>query len=530
MKNISAIVLCRSGSKRLKQKHFKKIGNSNLIEIILDGLLNIRKINEIYIATGPKKKNYIYEKNLKKKYQNKIKFFYHNNENNVNERIYELTKKIKNNFLLIYSGDCPIVEEKFIKLVHKNFLNNKAIDYIKIDNCIIEGIDLYRKNLWKKIYQNSKASKELMEYPGYIIKTKPFLFKEKKLSGKKIVVYQSKKKIRLSIDTQSDLDFFKALFILNKDKKKIDYKTAYNYKKLSILNSHVAQKKNVEILSDKIILIGLYSKKYGHGHISRLKTIEREINETITSDIKKLIFEFKGNLNINFFINKIKLKNYKNKIFIIDVPNFLIKKLKFLLSNNKVLVIDNVVKHKNAINIIPSLRKPDINKSKYIYGKNALIIKREVNFANLIYKKTKNYIFIFPGATGTVPKNIINFCIKHPNLNFKIFSRKKNLNIKNIKFFSKKNDFLKISKEAKAVITRLGVYVYECLALNKKVFVWDHKENGERLKDIKYLEKNKYVKIFNSDTFCNDLRLRNFKYANINAGAKKISEIIKQIL
>ena len=53
---ITAIVLCRSNSSRLKNKHFYKIGGKPLLEIIVDKLSNIKLINEIYIATGSKKK------------------------------------------------------------------------------------------------------------------------------------------------------------------------------------------------------------------------------------------------------------------------------------------------------------------------------------------------------------------------------------------------------------------------------------------------------------------------------------------
>ena len=53
---ITAIVLCRSNSSRLKNKHFYKIGGKPLIEIIIDKLSKINLISEIYIATGSKKK------------------------------------------------------------------------------------------------------------------------------------------------------------------------------------------------------------------------------------------------------------------------------------------------------------------------------------------------------------------------------------------------------------------------------------------------------------------------------------------
>ena len=64
---ITAIVLCRSNSSRLKNKHFYKIGGKPLIRIIIDKLSNIKLINEIYIATGSKKKKIQKYLSLKKK-------------------------------------------------------------------------------------------------------------------------------------------------------------------------------------------------------------------------------------------------------------------------------------------------------------------------------------------------------------------------------------------------------------------------------------------------------------------------------
>ena len=51
---ITAIILCRSNSSRLKNKHFYKIGGKPLVEII-NKLASMRLVNEIYIASDPKK-------------------------------------------------------------------------------------------------------------------------------------------------------------------------------------------------------------------------------------------------------------------------------------------------------------------------------------------------------------------------------------------------------------------------------------------------------------------------------------------
>lgn len=70
---LSAIILCRSESSRLKNKHFCKIGKKYLIEIIIDKLLSNKYVNEVYIASGPYKKNFKFlelKKNLSKQSKN----------------------------------------------------------------------------------------------------------------------------------------------------------------------------------------------------------------------------------------------------------------------------------------------------------------------------------------------------------------------------------------------------------------------------------------------------------------------------
>ena len=122
---ITAIIICRYNSSRLKGKHFKKIGDKSLIMHLIDSLLEIKFINEIYIATGPRNKNSIFQKKLSQYYP-KIKFYFHKNEDKVLERICYLSKKINKNILTI-SGDCPIISKEFIT---KSFIKFKKKNLI----------------------------------------------------------------------------------------------------------------------------------------------------------------------------------------------------------------------------------------------------------------------------------------------------------------------------------------------------------------------------------------------------------------
>ena len=66
---VCAIIICRSTSSRLPNKHLLKFGNKNLLEIIINQLKNLKIISNIVISTGRKNKNFHYEK-YQKEYMN----------------------------------------------------------------------------------------------------------------------------------------------------------------------------------------------------------------------------------------------------------------------------------------------------------------------------------------------------------------------------------------------------------------------------------------------------------------------------
>ena len=111
---ISAVILCRTSSSRLPHKHFMKVGNKSIIDIILNKLVKNKNITEIVLATGIKKNNKIFEKKINKVFKSKIIIYYHKNETKVTERIKFVSEKIKNKYLLVISGDCPLIENSYI--------------------------------------------------------------------------------------------------------------------------------------------------------------------------------------------------------------------------------------------------------------------------------------------------------------------------------------------------------------------------------------------------------------------------------
>ena len=164
----SALILCRNSSARLRGKHFKKIGNKFLIEHTINNIYKHKHINEVYIATGPYSKNKIFKNKLISKYPN-IKFYFHKNEKKVVERIFFLSKKIKNKNLLIISGDCPIIDFRFLNKIFEKFKLKNYDFSISSKKLQHEGILLSKRSIWRNINLNCNNEK-LQEHPSLFIR------------------------------------------------------------------------------------------------------------------------------------------------------------------------------------------------------------------------------------------------------------------------------------------------------------------------------------------------------------------------
>ena len=103
----------------------------------------------------------------------------------------------------------------------------------------MRGITTFRTKSWKKVYLNTKK-KYQEEHPGYVVKESPNLFS---ICNYKPVNYEIGKNLRLSVDTESDLDFLIVIMIILESGKKFNLNNVLKSKNFNALNSHVFQKK-----------------------------------------------------------------------------------------------------------------------------------------------------------------------------------------------------------------------------------------------------------------------------------------------
>jgi spore coat polysaccharide biosynthesis protein SpsF (cytidylyltransferase family) len=523
---ITAIINARTSSERFPLKHLKKIGNKSIIEHIIYNLNKVKYLKKIYIASGKKKKNFLYEKYVIKNKIKGIKFFYSKDENNVTKRIYDLTKKIKTKYTVLISGDCPLIEPNFINRLLKQLMSKSKYDFIYSKKKIIhEGIKLFKTKSWEKVYKLSKEKKYL-EHPGYIVKKRPKQFTILKYIPEK---YENGKKIRLSVDTESDLDFFKYTYYTLKNKNKnFNLKNLLRINKIKILNKHVLQRNPFQ-KKYKVIILTAKDISFGLGHYKRSEIIKREISERLNSSVEIVPLDFTQSI---FKIYK-KLKNLNlYDLKIIDLPELYLNRIKDKIKNLKrTIIIDKILNYKNLNYYIPNLiLNKKIRGFKVYGGIKYVIVNRKIILENLIkIKKKKIKKLLLIGGSYSVDPEIIKFMnVNKKNLTIVLGNLVKDkitndLKMKGFTVIRNPDNLFEIIKSSKEIYCRFGLTAFEVIALKKKPVIFsEYNQNDNKV--INELYKKNYINIFNRK------KRKQFNNFNINSNLNNLINVIKNCL
>ena len=122
---IGVIIEARMSSTRLPGKVLMKVNNKTMLQLIVDRVNLIKKIDTTIVATTINKKDDEIIDWCKLK---KIKFF-RGSEDNVLNRVYKAAKKFRLSTIILITGDCPLIDHNIISQVLNIYLNNNA-DYV----------------------------------------------------------------------------------------------------------------------------------------------------------------------------------------------------------------------------------------------------------------------------------------------------------------------------------------------------------------------------------------------------------------
>ena len=227
--NLIAIIPVKKISERVKKKNTRKFfGNKSLLDILLDKLLKIKQISNIYISTD--------DKQLSKNYKNKkIKIIsrkkkYCNNIAPWSEVIFNIVNSIpvdKYTNIMWCHTTTPLFDSyaKSIKIYKKNFKTKKFNGLVAVNRLsqfiVTEKLKPlnYTWGPWHPYSQNLEklftvsgalfiATKEEMLKNRYVISSKPYFFETKQLES-------------IDIDTNYDMQLAKVLYKSKKILKNI---------------------------------------------------------------------------------------------------------------------------------------------------------------------------------------------------------------------------------------------------------------------------------------------------------------------
>ena len=207
-KKIVAIVPVRKGSKRIKNKNFKKFAKSNLLEIKLKSLKKVSLISEIIVSTDSRlaikiAKKYNVSYHIREKYFASSKC--------TNSEFFEnLAESIDGDFLMYTPCTAPLIKSTTIQNLIKKFLSV----YPKYDS--INTINYIREHLWlnnKPINYNPKKSPNTQDLPdimkltyGANIISRKKMINKKNVLGDKPYFYNINDIEGLDVDNPIDFD------------------------------------------------------------------------------------------------------------------------------------------------------------------------------------------------------------------------------------------------------------------------------------------------------------------------------------
>jgi len=219
----------RLTGKRLPNKILKKLYKKRVIDIIVNRLRKVKKIDDFFVAIPNTKKNNHLARYLKKK---RIKF-YRGSEKNVLERITLGGIKFKADLLVRLTCDNPFVDIKMIDEMVKKFKRNYTkFDYfsnngyaISKERKIPKGLDIeiVKPKHLKEILGIVKRQSYKTFATTFYYKSKQRAYKKKSFKINNKVKYLFPKNLSLTLDTKKDLEFLNYLFKLVYSKYKLNF-------------------------------------------------------------------------------------------------------------------------------------------------------------------------------------------------------------------------------------------------------------------------------------------------------------------
>ena len=429
--NVIGVISARLNSSRLPAKHMLPLAGKPMIERIFQRMEKVVGVDEWILSTTSDKSNIPMIEWAEK--NNKQHFIYHGDFDDLIGRTNTIVQEKNPNILIHVFGDTVIIDPETVSsmlaLLQKT-PSAKTVCILKkndTNRSIHAGFDLYRKNFWYEIVNDSTTAMQ-KEHLGIY---------SNRLLRKKDVVYYKDDPIyssilhRLSIDTFSDYEFMESVYQKwysnNKEDSIVSLKWLIeqikNDASLRLLNQHVSQH-SIDKNYIKVLLVTQASSKDGIGHLKRMVWLMRALQDFYAVSVKLHILgevfsanwldflPHKWHKNKNCFLNDVTTEYADILVYDLNPRNYP-KNIDQIVMQQQVkgvrqVAIDAMREYHQYLDLvcIPSFylseKSKDIPVDKLMYGWNCYLMDYRV-CEDKVYKRhdkeiSKNLLIITGGS------------------------------------------------------------------------------------------------------------------------------------
>lgn len=204
MKNVTAIIQARRGSKRLSAKVLADICGVPMLMHIVNRVKCSKRVTDIVVATTGEPIDDSIEEFCKSE---KIMCF-RGSELNVLERYYEAAKVVGSEIVVRLTGDNPLVEPSFIDICTDKLVDEN-LDYISVSGCPLGcGVEVFTVESLEEAFFSAKEIYQQEHVTPYIYDNpKLFTFSSYTPDAKYIAP-----DLRLTVDEKQDLELMNLIY------------------------------------------------------------------------------------------------------------------------------------------------------------------------------------------------------------------------------------------------------------------------------------------------------------------------------
>lgn len=294
--NVLAVITARLNSSRLPKKHLLELNGQPLISHVFKRLEKVEEIDTLVLATT----NDDFNRPLVDwcHQNNKQVYAFDGDVNDVVGRVDAIVKKENPSHLLYVCGDCPLLEPTTIAGHLKILIEQPDVDIVTTTAVkngtphIHCGFDVYARRIWNQVIEKTNTA-EFREHVGSSMR--PY-YQNLQWGWYEDDPVFTQRIHRISVDTPSDYFFmqevYRRWYEANDESSIVDLKWLIEQlikdENLVAINSEVHQKTTSES-SQPILLVTQVNSEIGWGHIKRIITIARALQDIKSAAVKLII-------------------------------------------------------------------------------------------------------------------------------------------------------------------------------------------------------------------------------------------------